>query len=730
MHTHRAESFLIYDNVRLEIVHESNPFFAGEPISLILRLKHLGSTKEYEKLKADIHRYHEKIENELNSKQIHLDELNKNQHENSSSWSLGSLLRNPFMKENQLNNTVMKEMEQLSINEETHIKILTDQLQFHKPINLISGFIQITGLFQYNISLIDDDNFKNKDTKIVSTINHNNTNINTTTTTTTTTNTVSTIATMNSYKTNNNNHNNTTTSNRYTGILPSSKSNINSIEDSIKFFNSKFETGPSLGKKTFITPNPNFLYTGSKYKPSDTTNEYNELPLFLIPQTLLFPEIILQPGETRTFHFKSSNLPKDLCPSYSISSNNVGINYNIEFGVNVITLKEIIPVNLKIPIFISPFINKWSQQYTMILNEATYIMSPATVKEILNEHPKRVSSTTSVFSNSIGAIGNISDRRRSSSVSSSFFSNVIDSKSDKHEQKLDTDPINLLKKNFVDIIRKNITNDLDIDQLVRMQLTYQFQETETENEKENIVPDFDKLHRNDKHITRSNISSFKRSLPDIEIQDIENITDKSPDNDNLTHQDGKLVPQLNNNLQKKFIVNRNGKSIAQIKLSKFFYTIADDINLVIYPEQTSAFHISAVKVSLQCIELFNKLYVLEEDQTKPFYKTICEAHAVSFDKTNALPLKLILPRSPMNHLPSQFKTNIFEIKWVLKFTFILIDKKSNNTEETFAYNGHLEQFYEDKKGILYHSKESLDGLDFTFRVPIDILPSVDDFSGL
>lgn len=724
MHTHRVESFLIYDNVRLEVVHECNPFFAGEPISLILRLKHLGSIKEYEKLKADIHQYHQRIQNELNSKQNYLNEkLNKDENENYSSWSLGSLFRNPFMKENDTTNAIVKEMEQLSMNEEICINNLTHQLEFHKPINLISAFIQITGLFQYNASLIDDNNFKNKDTKIVSIINHNNTN------------TVSTTATTSSYTTSNHHNgstvNNNDNTNHHSMVSTSLKSNINNVDNFVKYFNSNFETVSSLNQKTFITPNPNLSYSHDQYNTSDTTNEYNELPLFLIPQTLLFSEIVLQPGEIKTFHFKSLNLPKDLCPSYSLSSNNIRINYDIEFGVNVITHGKIVPVNIKTPIFISPFIDKRSQQYTMTLDGKTHIIPPATVKELPDDLPKGMCPTTPAFSNNSMAMANVgssSRRRRLSSVSSSFFNNLTDPKNDKHSQKLDSDPINLLKQNFVNIIKENVKTDFDIDQLVETQLNYQFQKNEDGNEI--MVTDFDLIQGTEKNITRNNISNFKRSLPDIDTQNTDNVACTNTDNGDKTNQENKLLPQLNSNLQRKFIVNRDGKSIAQIKLSKFFYTIADDIHLVIYPEPNSKFQISAFKVSLQCVELFNKKYVMEKDQTRPFYKTICEAHAVSFDKTDSLPLTLVLPRTPMSHLPSQFKTNIFEIKWVLKFTFILIDKKNDSTEETSFYNNHLDKFYEDKKGALYHSKESLEGLDFTFRVPIDILPSDADFSGL
>lgn len=679
MHTHRVESFLIYDNVRLEIVHESNPFFAGEPISLIIRLKHLGSQKEHEQLKNSITEYHKQVEAKLDVQQKTLNELTQNS-SSFSSWSLGSLLKTPFKKEEDSSATITRKMEQLSMDEETFKRHVTTQLQFHNPVNLISGYIQISGLFQYNLALINDDSLNNKGTKIVGVVNETKQTL---------------PKSLNSVK---------------SGSV-STESGI--VEHITKYSNSNFEATWSLNKRLIITPDPDSKYIQDQYKPADSTDEFHELPLFLIPQTLLFTEVTLQPGEVKTFHFKSATVPKDTCPTYGLSSNNVAINYKIEFGVNIVTLADMIPFKLKIPLFMAPYVGNKSQQYTMVVDKKTHIMPPATIKEISNQHSKRIGSSSSVFSNS----------RRRSSVSSSFFGPMSEQDNNSSNNKQSTtDPISLLRKNFVDVIKDNVEKDFDIDQLVEKQLDYQFQENETTG------TDFDEIKEKNKGVTRENISNLKRMLPDIQIDDT-NKNEETNVEEGLT----KLVPQLNSGLQKKFVVNRDGKLIAKIRFSKLFYTISDEINLVVYPEHYPELQMSAVKVSLQCAELFNKNYVLEKDQTKPYYKSICDAHGVCFDKSDSIPLKLIIPRTPMNQLPSQFKTNIFEIKWVLSFTFILLGNIERKPEESNdiipPYNGHLDQFYEDNKGVLYHSKENVDGTEFSFKVPINILPSSTDFAG-
>lgn len=685
MHTHRVESFLISDNVRIEIVHESNPFFAGEPISLVIRLKHLGSQKEHEQLKSSISEYHKKVEAKLDEQQKHLSELNATT-DSSSAWSLGSLLRTPFNKEDEKTANITREMEQLSTHEETFKKHMTTQLQFHKPVDLISGYVQISGLFQYNQALINDESLHNKGTKIVGVVNENKQNI---------------PKSLNRAPKHDSN---------------SFQNDTDTVDNITKYSNSNFETTSTLNKQLIITPDSDNNYTQEQDRLHDSTHEFHELPLFLIPQTLLFTEISLQPGEVKTFHFKSATLPKDTCPTYALSSNNVAINYKIEFGVNIVTLGDMIPFKLKIPLFIAPYVDYKSQQYTMILDKKTHIMPPATCKEISNHHSKRIGSSHPVFSNN----------RRRSSVSSSFFSPMSEpnnnSHNHNHHEKSATDPINLLRKNFVDLIKDNLEKDFDIDQLVERQLDYQFQENEITGNTS------DKIKEKNKGITRENILNLRRTLHDIEI-DTKNDNKEPNSEDELP----KLVPQLNNNLQKKFLVNRDGKLIAKITFSKLFYTISDEISLVVQPEHYPNLQISAVKVSLKCAELFNSNYVLDKDQTRPYYRTICDSHGVSFDKSDSIPLKLMIPRTPMNQLPSQFKTNIFEIKWILSFTFILLGDLENKLQEGTnimpPYNGHLDQFYEDNKGTLYHSKEHLEGTEFSFKVPINILPSSIDFAG-
>lgn len=60
MHLHRRDRAVVGGNIRLEIIHESNPCFAGEPICLLIRLKHLGSQHQKESLEKKLVVFEEK----------------------------------------------------------------------------------------------------------------------------------------------------------------------------------------------------------------------------------------------------------------------------------------------------------------------------------------------------------------------------------------------------------------------------------------------------------------------------------------------------------------------------------------------------------------------------------------------------------------------------------------------------------------------------------------------
>lgn len=60
---------------------------------------------------------------------------------------------------------------------------------------------------------------------------------------------------------------------------------------------------------------------------------------------------------------------------------------------------------------------------------------------------------------------------------------------------------------------------------------------------------------------------------------------------------------------------------------------------------------------------------------------------------------------------------------MLTFKFVMIPISSEK-EEYF-----LDKTYEDKKGTLYHAKKDIEGYNFVFHVPLNVLPTEKQLAG-
>ena len=223
--------------------------------------------------------------------------LQENEESNveNKAWSMKSLL-GAFRKTNMEDAMDIQNMEMLNKN-----KILRERIQkqlcFHQPLSLISGYVQISGVFQYDSEVIAQSKFKQNEIKMVG------------------------LDILSGHGTN------------YVAASEDGD-RLRGNRNLTKYINSDFSNVTNGLLSSEITSTG----TVSSYKEPVLVNSNDTsirvLPLLLIPQTLLFSEISLEPGEVRTFYFKSTKLPKDICPSYS-SSKILSINYTLEVGVDL-----------------------------------------------------------------------------------------------------------------------------------------------------------------------------------------------------------------------------------------------------------------------------------------------------------------------------------------------------------------------------------------------------------
>ncbi|CAI4038017.1 hypothetical protein SMKI_04G3560 [Saccharomyces mikatae IFO 1815] len=661
MRTHRTNTFLIRENIKLEIIHESNSYFGGEHISIAFRFKHLGSQNELSSYKEKLLAFDRAVEEKL-EQQAKTQEDSENTIENQT-WSLKSIfgaLKKTAGAEESVDAQNMKE---LNKNKVLRAKI-QKQMYFHQPVTLISGYVQISGTFQYDSEVIGESKFEQDGVKMVG------------------------LDILSGHATN--------------SIFASEDATqVKGKGDLAKYFNSDYMNVinglSSEISSTGRTGNRN----GRVLANSEDTN-IRTLPLLLIPQTLLFSEISLGPGEARTFYFKSTKLPKDVCPSYS-SSKVVSINYALEVGVDVLSDDNIKPFSNKVPITIAPYISSDAEQYTSHLDKPPIILKTGNIKELRPRPLTRKVSTASAVS---------FGRRKSS---------IIDIDSTLENSEI----VNRVKESFIELVESNQNVSKDIDELVDRQLEVQFEKDEDSSD-----PELNDTRFSNEMVASASSSATvnavnKRRKSESIRNNIFNLERKVWNDKSLIKSDNNsnLLPQLVN-LQSAYQINRNNVPMAKVSLSAPFFKTTDNIDLVIELDSitTPVLKVTSLTVSLESFEIINPKYRTEGKRmdSKPKGNSVYEKHFICFDECNSVSVKLLPPRSPTSQITGQFKTDVFHHKWMIGLKFVIVAKTGSIT---------LDQFYEDKKGVLFHSKESLEGEEFSCYVPVPILATSEDFMG-
>ncbi|KOH00983.1 Rgp1p [Saccharomyces eubayanus] len=660
MRAHRVDTFLIRENVRLEIIHESNSYFGGEHISIAFRFKHLGSQHDFFNLKEQLCTLDKTVEEKL-QQQASLQENEESNAENKT-WSMKSLLGAFRKTSNTDDATDVQNMEMLNKNRVLREKI-QKQLHFHQPLSLISGYVQISGVFQYDSEVIAQSKFKQNEIKMVG------------------------LDILSGHGT------------KYVAASEDGD-RLKGNRNLTKYFNSDFSNVTNGLLSPEITSTGAISSYSEPVLVNSNDTSIRVLPLLLIPQTLLFSEISLEPGEVRTFYFKSTKLPKDICPSYS-SSKIVSINYTLEVGVDVLSDDNIKPFSNKVPIVIAPYISPNAEQYTSHFDKPPIILKAGNIKELKPRPFTRKVSTASA----------ISFGRRKSSI---IGPPLEDNKS-----------VDRIKKSFIELVESNQSGSRDIDELVDLQMEVQFGKDEDSSDPEPNDSRFSNEMAISADSSTASNSITKRRKSESVRNNISNLGQQAWNDVSLvkTDNNSNILPQLVN-LQNAYQINRNNESMAKVSLSAPFFKTTDDIDMVIELDSitTPLLKVTSLTVSLESFEIVNPKYKTEGKRmgSKPKGNAVYEKHFICFDECKSVSVKLLPPRSPTSQITGQFKTDVFQHKWMIGLKFAIVAKTNNIT---------LNQFYEDKKGVLFHSKETLEGEEFSCYVPVPILASSEDFMG-
>ena len=139
MRSRLLETQYVGENLKLEVIYESNPCFAGESIQALIRLRHLGSQQAKNQLEAE--------------KQVLEQELEKGAQDAANGGKRGLMQT--------LLGSINKEQKALEEKARKRHARLEHELGFHSPVSLASCYVQLSGVFQYNPETLD----RNKMTK-------------------------------------------------------------------------------------------------------------------------------------------------------------------------------------------------------------------------------------------------------------------------------------------------------------------------------------------------------------------------------------------------------------------------------------------------------------------------------------------------------------------------------------------------------------------------------------
>ncbi|AGO13694.1 AaceriAGL179Cp [[Ashbya] aceris (nom. inval.)] len=399
------------------------------------------------------------------------------------------------------------------------------------------------------------------------------------------------------------------------------------------------------------------------------------VPLVVIPQTLLFGELSLRPGEVRVFHFRSAALPETLPPSYTLGDT-FKILYQLQVGGIIHSQPSIDSVSFSFPLNVCSYLNEQGSQYIPELGNDPVILPVGHVKERADLQRRR--STQSTFTKHRGSINSIPDFQERFNI------------------------LEKSKKHFKELLSSE-KEDCSSDQLVEKLLNFQFGEEYIRN--------------------INNGSELAESFEEDQYREPQHLTMSQHRCDSLVDDKGSpkapLQPVMDN-LRKEYLVNRNGENICTISLSKLFYGVNDDIDLTIIIPPASKYKVTGVSTALELLELINPDYLANEKTKESRRYPVYEEHSVCFEGCSDIPIKLLPSRSPTSIYPNQFRTNIFQLSWTLCFKFVIVDKTESDT---------LVEVYKDRNGALFQAKEELQGEKFIFRVPIVVLGSSKQLGG-
>ncbi|KAG7803364.1 hypothetical protein KL944_001317 [Ogataea haglerorum] len=472
---------------------------------------------------------------------------------------------------------------------------------------------------------------------------------------------------------------------------------------------------------------------------TDMNDEHTHIiPHYSTTQSILFSDLTFKPSQlnnnstsnklTRSFYV-NMKLPMDLAPSFR--SEAVQIHYNVILGYQ---LKEkngtFSNKTMFFPLKIQPYIDRFGRQPVFHLERPRMNQRPTALKNVdLNVSG---SSETPVQPRHVRKYSEpeINGKHTRRPSNASLPNNL--------SKKPSTINMELLRRSLgtTDPTRRSSSEDLpETFDLSKDLETRQFLALLKELNDSDVMDaiklqeNFEKLY----HHGQDAESNPRQNLFNI-VQDYHSVQKQEfLSADDVADMEG----QIPLHQQTKYIVKQDHLQLANLSLSKNIVRVGDYITISMSfadaQLETKGVEVRLIKDQIIYRDEYLKRYEYNEVykgikhgnsmETTVFHKPISTFDAEQLNVNVQVPATV----------EPQFKTNFFQLKYLLQIKFVLVDAyKLTRSPEESAQKGRqvfdLASIFTDNKGsVLYKAVEGINnGLEFTVRLPIVVLPSYEN----
>ncbi|OBA16462.1 uncharacterized protein OGAPODRAFT_16145 [Ogataea polymorpha] len=480
------------------------------------------------------------------------------------------------------------------------------------------------------------------------------------------------------------------------------------------------------------------LLTGltTLFQPDMNDEHTHIIPHYSTTQSILFSDLTFKPTQlnsnststklTRSFYV-NMKLPMDLAPSFR--SEAVQIHYNVILGYQ---LKETNGTfsnkTMFFPLKIQPYIDRFGRQPLFHLERQRMNQRPSALKNVdlnIAGSSEIPAQPRHVRKYSEPDINGKSTRR--SSNASSLPNNL--------SKKPSTINMELLRRSLAtaDSTRRSSSEDLPATFDLSKDLeTKQFLALLNELNESDVMDAIKLQEKFEKqyHHGQDAESNPRQNLFNI-IQDYHSVQKQEfYSADDVADMEGQVPVHQ----QTKYIVKQDHLQLANLTLSKNIVRVGDDITISM-SFADAQLETKGVEVRLIKDQIFYRDEYLRRYEYNEVYKgikhgnsmetTVFHKPASTFD-AEQLNVNVQVPAT----VEPQFKTNFFQLKYLVQIKFVLVDayKLTRSPEESTQKKREvfdLTSIFTDNKGsVLYKAVEGIsNGLEFTVRLPIVVLPS-------